>query len=129
VTRVTNWIEHFKSKDEEILEEYKNIDAENLSYDFFKNLTSMSIFAFGGFLTISEKVFKDNVETWEMFLIAGLIAASGIISLQCMMDIVQVSRGKKDRSVWLRWGHQVAPALLGGGIGAFLAVLAFGILL
>jgi len=74
-------------------------------------------------LTLSEKVFKDSIETPEMLTIAGFFALSGVVSLQCQVDIVQVARRKKKTSVWLRWGHRIAPGLLGGGVGAFLALL------
>lgn len=108
---------------DQVLAEYENIDAENLSYDFFKNLTSLSILALGGVLTLSEKVFGDTIENWQMFVAAGLFALSGLVALQCQSDIVQVSRGKKAPTTWLRWGHRIAPGLLGGGVGGFLVML------
>lgn len=113
-----------KSSDEELLEEFREIDAENLSYDYFKNLTSLSVVTLGGVLTLSEKVFSEQIETWQMLVASGLIAAAGIVALQCQADIVQVSRGKKAPTTWLRYGHRAAPALFGGGIGAFIVLLA-----
>ena len=110
--------------DEQALEEYRGIDAENLSYDFFKNLTSLSILALGGVLTLSEKVFGDSINTVQMFIAAGFFAVSGIVALQCQSDIVQVARGKKAPTAWLRWGHRLVPGLLGGGVGIFLLILA-----
>ena len=112
------------STDEELLAEFENIDSENLSYDYFKNLTSLSVLTLGGVLTLSEKVFAEQIDVWQMLVASGLIAAGGIVALQCQADIVQVSRGKKAPTAWLRYGHRVAPALLGGGIGAFMAILA-----
>ena len=111
------------TSNEDVLAEYRDIDAENLSYDFFKNLTSLSILALGGVLTLSEKVFADSIETWQMFVAAGFFAISGIVALQCQSDIVQVSRGKKAPTAWLRWGHRLAPALVGCGVGSFLVML------
>jgi hypothetical protein len=115
--------EQIASTDEELLAEFSKIDSENLSYDYFKNLTSLSVLTLGGVLTISEKVFADQIEVWQMLLASGLVAASGIVALQCQADIVQVSRGKKSPTSWLRYGHRLAPALFGGGIGAFMAIL------
>ncbi len=112
-----------KSSDSELLQEFNEIDAENLSYDYFKNLTSLSVLTLGGVLTLSEKVFADQIEPWQMLVAGGLVAASGIVALQCQADIVQVSRGKKAPTAWLRFGHRLAPALFGGGIGAFLVIL------
>ena len=112
------------TSDEDLLAEFRNIDSENLSYDYFKNLTSLSIVTLGGVLTLSEKVFAEQIEVWQMMTASGLVAASGIVALQCQADIVQMSRGKKATSVWLRHGHRLAPAFFGGGIGAFLTLLA-----
>ena len=106
-----------------LAEEFSSIDAENLSYDFFKGLTSLSILTLGGVLGLSESVFAEDINTWQMLTAGGLVAASGITALQCQADIVQVARGRKQPTVWLRWGHRIAPALLGGGIGAFLILL------
>lgn len=111
------------SSNSELLQEFNEIDAENLSYDYFKNLTSLSVLTLGGVLTLSEKVFADQIEPWQMLVAGGLVAASGIVALQCQADIVQVSRGKKAPTAWLRFGHRLAPALFGGGIGAFLVIL------
>ena len=113
----------FASSDAELLAEFEQIDAENLSYDYFKNLTSLSVLTLGGVLTLSEKVFADQIDPWQMFVAGGLVAAGGIVALQCQADIVQVSRGKKAPTTWLRFGHRLAPALFGGGIGAFMAIL------
>ena len=115
--------ERLRSEDSELVQEFSEIDAENLSYDFFKNLTSLSIVTLGGVLTLSEKVFAEEIETWQMLGASGLIAASGIVALQCQADIVQVARGKKAPTSILRYGHRLAPALFGGGIGAFLFLL------
>ena len=106
-----------------LAEEFSGIDSENLSYDFFKGLTSLSILTLGGVLGLSESVFADDINTLQMLTAGGLVAASGITALQCQADIVQVARGRKQPTVWLRWGHRIAPALLGGGIGAFLILL------
>ena len=106
-----------------LAEEFSGIDSENLSYDFFKGLTSLSILTLGGVLGLSESVFADDINTLQMLIAGGLVAASGITALQCQADIVQVARGRKQPTVWLRWGHRIAPALLGGGIGAFLILL------
>ena len=109
--------------DEQLLAEFKGADAENLSYDFFKNMTSLSILTLGGILTLSEGLFAERIQFWQMLVTAGLIAAGGIVALQCQADIVQMARGKKVSAAWLRFGHRLAPGLLGAGIGAFLALI------
>ena len=111
------------STDDDLVAEFAKIDSQNLSYDFFKNLTSLSMLTLGGVLTLSEKVFAERIENWQMLVASGLVAGAGIIALQCQADIVQVSRGKKAPTTCLRWGHRLAPALFGGGVGAFVAIL------
>ena len=110
--------------DPAVVEEYRGADAENLSYDFFKGLTSLSVLTLGGVLTLSETAFGEQISSAQMLLASGLVAAGGIVSLQCQADIVQVSRGAKTYAPWLKFGHRLAPGLFGGGIGAFLAMLA-----
>ena len=116
--------ERLRQSGEEIETEFRDADSENISYDFFKNMTSLSMLALGGVLTLSEKVFTDEIETWQMFLCAGFFAASGVVALQCQADIVQIARRKKNPTMWLRAGHRLAPGLLGGGVGVFLFLLA-----
>ena len=121
-------IANFGSTNSELVAEFETIDAENLSYDFFKNLTSLSVLTLGGVLTLSEKVFAEQLEPWQMFVAGGLIAFGGIVALQCQADIVQVSRGKKAPTAILRYGHRLAPALFGAGIGMFMGLLAMAYL-
>ncbi|GMM93908.1 hypothetical protein [Qipengyuania sp. MTN3-11] len=109
--------------DQQLLAEFTGADAENLSYDFFKNMTSLSVLTLGGILTLSEGLFAERIEFWQMMVAAGLIAGGGVVALQCQADIVQMARGKKVSAAWLRFGHRLAPGLLGCGIGAFLALI------
>lgn len=119
-----NWLKLRREQEDALLtEEFSGIDAENLSYDFFKGLTSLSILTLGGVLGLSESVFAEEINTWQMLVAGGLVTASGITALQCQADIVQLARGRKGPTTWLRWGHRIAPAFLGGGIGAFLILL------
>ncbi|MXO85095.1 hypothetical protein GRI38_03520 [Altererythrobacter aurantiacus] len=110
--------------DEQLLAEFTGADAENLSYDFFKNMTSLSVLTLGGILTLSEGLFAERIEFRQMMLTAGLIAAGGVVALQCQADIVQMARGKKVSAAWLRFGHRIVPGFLGAGIGSFLALIA-----
>ena len=112
------------STEEQLIAEFRGADAENLSYDFFKNMTSLSILTLGGMLTLAEGLFAERIEFWQMLVCAGLIAGGGVVGLQCQADIVQMARGRKVSTAWLRFGHRLAPGLLGGGIGAFLALIA-----
>ena len=103
--------------------EFEGVDNDHVVYDFFKTMTSLCVLTLGGILTLSESVFGDRLSMKAMFLAAGFVAAAGIVSLQCMVDIVHIRRGRQHGSHWLRWGDRVAPGLLGGGIGAFMVLL------
>ena len=77
--------------DEQLLAEFTGADAENLSYDFFKNMSSLSVLTLGGILTLSEGLFAERIEFWQMMFAAVLIAGGGIVALQCHADIVQMA--------------------------------------
>lgn len=111
------------STDAQLIAEFRGANAENLSYDFFKNMTSLSVLTLGGILTLSEGLFAERIKFWQMMIAAGLIAGGGVVALQCQADIVQMARGKKVSAAWLRFGHRLAPGLFGGGIGAFLTLI------
>ena len=112
------------STDEQLAAEFAGTDAENLSYDFFKTMTSLSVLTLGGVLSLSEGFFAERIEFWQMMVACVFIAAGGIVALQCQSDVVQMARGKKTSAPWLRFGHRVVPGLLGAGIGSFLAMIA-----
>ena len=116
--------EKLQQLDQELEDEFLGADHENLSYDFFKALASLSVVTLGGVLSLSEGIFGQQLDPWVMFASGGMIVLAGIISLQCQSEIVQWSRGKKPPSNMLRFGHRLAPGLFGGGIGVFLAMLA-----
>ena len=102
----------------------ERIDPDFLAYDFYKSFTSLCIITLGGVLTLSETVFGRNFQPWHVILISVPVALSGIIALQCQTDMVQLAKGVKPRSrFFLAHGLRLAPAMYGGGIGAFLVVL------
>ena len=112
------------STDEQLAAEFAGADAENLSYDFFKTMTSLSVLTLGGVLSLSEGFFAERIGFWQMMVACVFLAAGGIVALQCQSDVVQMARGKKTSAPWLRFGHRVVPILLGAGIGTFLAMIA-----
>ena len=107
-------------------QEFRDADAENLSYDFFKFFSSTSILAIGGLLTLSQSVFSENIESWQMLAATFCVAGAGIIAAQCQHDIVQISRGSKRAGWTLRIGHVAVPTLFGAGIASFLVFIARG---
>ena len=121
--RKGSFVERWMAESERLQTEFASIDAENISYDYFKNLTSLSVLALGGVLGLSETVFADRLMSVQMLTAGGLVAAAGLVALQCQADIVQVARGRKAPTIWLRFGHRLAPVLLGAGLGAFLIMI------
>ena len=110
-------------ENERLRQELCEAGPGNISYDFFKHMVSLSVLTLGGIVGMSEGLFAGRITLPQMMIASGLIAASGIVALQCQSDIVQVARGRKEPTIWLRWGHRIVPALFGAGIGAFLILV------
>ncbi|MFM7377449.1 MAG: hypothetical protein ACKO1O_04865 [Erythrobacter sp.] len=113
-------------RDEEnqlLVQEFENLDPGNISYDYFKNMVSLSLVTLGGMLGLSDSLLAGKVTFGLLMIPCGPIALAGLIALQCQSDIVQIVRGRKEPTVYLRYGHRVVSGLLGLGVGAFLFVL------
>lgn len=100
--------------------EFEKVDNDHVVYDFFKTMTSLCLLALGGILTLSESVFADRISATGMLVAAVFVALSGLVSMQCMVDIVHIARGRQQSSATLRWGDRVAPGLFGAGVGMFI---------
>ena len=57
-------------------------------------------------------------------IVVLFLAASGLSSLSCANEIVQVRTGKKKSTRWLEVYNRAAMGFLGAGVGAFLFVWA-----
>jgi hypothetical protein len=94
---------------------------EQLLYDWFKHLTSLSLLAIGGALSLSQTG-KANVAALPLTVIVVALAAAGICSFTGADKLVRAAAAGQPlpRSVLLF--SRAAPGFLGVGVGAFLAV-------
>jgi hypothetical protein len=94
---------------------------QELLYDWFKHLTSLSLVTLGGVLSLSQ-VDSIELKPRSLLLVVGLVAAGGICSFSGADKLVraQTSGAPLPRSIgWLQRG---AAGLLGAGVGAFLGL-------
>ncbi len=113
-------------RDEEnalLTQEFLGVGPGNISYDYFKHMVSLSLVTLGGVLGLSESFLAGKVSFAELMIPCTPIAMAGMLALQCQSDIVQIARGRKSATVYLRWGHRLVSGLLGAGIGAFLFLI------
>ena len=110
-------------ENQRIMEEFSTLDPANLSYDYFKHMVSLSLVTLGGVLGLSESFLAGKVTFAELMIPCTPIAIAGLLALQCQSDIVQIARGRKSATVYVRWGHRLVSGLLGAGVGAFLFLI------
>lgn len=94
-----------------------------LAYDYFKSMTSLSVAALGGMLTLGGTVFGARLASWQMGAAALALAVSGMLALQAQTDIVQQSQGVKPPLNSSRAALRLVPAFFGVGLGLFLTFL------
>jgi uncharacterized protein YbcI len=113
-------------RDEEnalLTQEFLGAGPGNISYDYFKHMVSLSLVTLGGVLGLSESFLAGKVTFAQLMIPCAPIAMAGMLALQCQSDIVQIARGQKSATVYLRLGHRLVSGLLGAGIGAFLILI------
>ena len=101
------------------LERFRSANSEDLVYDYFKNLVSLSLLTIGGMVTIGQGLFGNDLPLRELFWSVGLVGIAGIVAFQGQFEIVKISDGG-EASVWLRFAHRIAPLAFGAGVGVFL---------
>ena len=110
-------------ENQRLTEEFASLDPGTISYDYFKHMVSLSLVTRGGVLGLSESFLAGKVSFAQLMIPCAPIALAGMLALQCQADIVQIVRGRKEATLYLRWGHRLVSGLLGLGVGAFLVVL------
>ena len=96
-------------------------DADDLVYDYFKHMTSLSLIALGGVLTISQ---MPDVEPkpFSLVTVVVLLAAGGISGFAGMDEVVKARFDGKDASKRITLYRKLCPATFGMGVGAFLTM-------
>ena len=94
--------------------------ADMLVYDLSKFLLTLSLLVMGGVLTLAETA-AERPPTAATLVVIGCLVLSGFVSMGCITAIVNARhRGTQPRHALLL--NQIAGALLGAGVGAFLVV-------
>ena len=90
-------------------------------YDWFKHLTTLSILALGGVLSLAQSGDAD-LKKATLVAVVLLIGSAGIAAFTAAEKIMGAVAGGQSLPASVGWLQKVAPALLGMGVGAFLYV-------
>ena len=102
-----------------VLERAKD-DAQFLEYDLLKHITTMSLVALGGVLSLTQS--DAEFEARTMVVPVLLIATGGAFALTCIEQIVKSKRTGKPLGRYYSWWRALATGGFSMGIGAFLAL-------
>lgn len=105
---------------------HHNRDPEELLYDFFKHMTSLSLITLGGVLTISQLP-SMNVRPFPLVMVVVLLATAGIAAFAGMDEIVKARFDRQNVSRRIRFYRRVCPASFGLGVGGFLSLFFNGL--
>ncbi len=94
--------------------------GETLLYDFAKFLTTMSLLALGGVLTLVQTADTSDVKLFNIIFVLSAIALAGILSISTASSLVDARAAGKEPLPQLKTVVKVAMALLGIGTGGFL---------
>ena len=90
-------------------------------YDWFKHLTTLSILALGGVLSLSQSGDTD-LKTSTLVIVVIFIAGAGIAAFTAAEQLMRAVANDEPLPASVGWMQKAAPALLGMGVGAFLYV-------
>ena len=90
-------------------------------YDWFKHLTTLSILALGGVLSLSQSRDAD-LKTTTLVIVVIFIGSAGIAAFTAAEKIMGAVANDEPLPASVGWLQKAAPALLGMGVGAFLYV-------
>ena len=94
--------------------------GESLIYDFAKFLTTLSILALGGVLTIAETADTADVKTFNIVMVSlALAAAAAVAAITASVIAIARFTGEALPPRLERW-ISAAVALLGMGLGMFI---------
>ena len=94
--------------------------GETLLYDFSKFLTTLSLLALGGVLTLTQAAEPGELKPYNIGLVLGFISLGGIFSLSTANFLVEARTTDKEPSRWLPLYLKLGMILIGIGLGAFL---------
>ena len=96
--------------------------GETLLYDYSKYLTTMSLLALGGVLSLSQSDSLQDVKPFNLGLAIGALVVGGISAFSVSFDIVTSRAKGSEPSRWVRPTMSIALAGIGLGLGAFINI-------
>ncbi|WP_310467813.1 hypothetical protein [Sphingomonas sp.] len=97
-------------------------DREAMLYDWFKHLTSMSLLALGGVLSLSQLSAAADIKRSTLILVLVLLGVAGVMAFSAADQIVHARTKGEPLPRQVLWMQRATPAVLGMGLGAFLYV-------
>lgn len=94
--------------------------GESLLYDFSKFLTTLSILALGGVLTLTQTADRSDIKTFNIVLAISAIALAGTLAVTTANSIAYARASGQALPRNLHRYILAAMALLGMGMGIFL---------
>ena len=90
-------------------------------YDWFKHLTTLSILALGGVLSLSQSGDTD-LKASTLVTVVIFIGCAGIAAFTAAEQLIRAVANDDPIPASVSWLQKAAPGLLGMGVGAFLYV-------
>ena len=94
--------------------------GESLLYDYSKHLTTLSLLAIGGVLTVTQTADTSDVKPPIVAVILGALALAGILAFSTANGLVAARSTGKEPPPGLPTLLKIATAFLGVGTGGFL---------
>jgi hypothetical protein len=94
--------------------------GEALLYDFAKFLTTLSLLALGGVLTLTQADPNGDIKKFNILLALGAIALAGTMAVSIASALADARSNGKEPSRRLPLYLKTSMALLGIGVGAVL---------
>lgn len=94
--------------------------GESLLYDFSKFMTTLSLIALGGVLTLTQASGDGELKPFNLGLVIGAIAGGGVFALSTANALVDARAAGRTPSPRLHYQIKVSMALIAIGVGAFL---------
>jgi hypothetical protein len=96
--------------------------SETLLYDYSKFLTTISLLALGGILSLSQTDGLRDVKAFNLAWSIGAVIIGGISAFSVSHDIVTSRAKGREPSRWVRPTMSIALAGIGLGLGGFVHI-------
>ena len=94
--------------------------GESLLYDYSKFMTTLSLIALGGVLSLTQASGDGELKPFNLGLAIGSIAAGGVFAISTADALVNARSAGETPSPRLRYQIKASMALIAIGVGVFL---------